>query len=579
LRRSFATAYDSVNSGPEQSGTAASLTGRRLLCLAWTPTILLFIGSLPLIDYRVVIGLKLVIAALTTALLLWGWAAERRGGAPRHRTLRAAALGALGVVALAGWWNFGQFHPNGVYVHYHEFFHYYVGSKYFPELGYTGLYDCVAAADVEQGFGRQAATRWIRNLETNELHFGSPAVLNPDLCRARFTPERWTAFSHDVRWFRDHVPAKKWSELAGDHGYNATPVWTIAGHLLSNTGPATWRQIRLLAFIDPVLLLLMWALVWWAFGWEVACVAACWWGTNYPARYTYIGGAFLREDWLVLAVAAICFAKRERWYLSGFALAWSALLRIFPGFIVVGLLAKILLDSWRARRLIVAPSQWRFAGGAALALVLWLPLSITVGAGEHGGPSVWSSFAQNSRKHLATPLTNNVGLPMVVSFGSSARTAQIGPYWIDAPGDVWVTARSRLFNQRLWLYVALAAVFAVALARAVRGRDDWIALTLGVGAIPVLTNVTCYYYGILLAYAFLWPRNRSVGIGLLFLSVITCITPALLEADDDRYTVISLAILVFVAMTTLLYNRTFRITPVPAPIHDGELSPGIRIAE
>src|SRR5262245_17938059 len=33
--------------------------------------------------------------------------------------------------------------------HFHEFVHYYLGPKYFPEIGYTGLYNCLALADRE----------------------------------------------------------------------------------------------------------------------------------------------------------------------------------------------------------------------------------------------------------------------------------------------------------------------------------------------------------------------------------------------------------------------------------------------
>ncbi len=506
---------------------------------------------MPLIDYRGAIALKLVIAALMTMVLLWGWAAERQGRQARHRKLRDAALAVLGMVALAGWWNFGKFHFVGGYLHYHEFFHYYLGSKYFPELGYTGLYDCVAVADAEEGFGREARTRWIRDLETNELRIGSPALLSPDLCKSRFTPDRWSVFTQDVHWFRAHLNPQKWADLAGDHGYNATPVWNIAGHLLSNTGPATWRQIRFLSFIDPVLLLAMWGVVWWAFGWRVACVAACWWGTNYPARYTYIGGAFLRDDWLVLAVATICLAKRGRWWLSGFALTWSALLRIFPGFIVIGLLLKIAIDSWRARRLQIAPAHWRFAAGALLALALWLPLSITVGVGGHPDPSVWSAFARNSRKHLSTPLTNNVGLPMLISFEPASRSVHVQRFWVDSPWDVWMDARRRVFDERRIVYYVVVAAFLVLLAAACRGQEDWIVLTLGIGAIPFFVDLTSYYYGILLAFAFLWPRDPLAGPWLSLSAMLTCLIPAVFRADDDRYVAISLVIVLLVVVITI----------------------------
>ncbi len=57
-------------------------------------------------------------------------------------------------------------------MHYHEFFHYYLGSKYFAELGYTGLYDCVVVAELNAGRGDEVSGRWIRDLTTNELGRG-----------------------------------------------------------------------------------------------------------------------------------------------------------------------------------------------------------------------------------------------------------------------------------------------------------------------------------------------------------------------------------------------------------------------
>jgi hypothetical protein len=512
--------------------------------------------AFPAADYRAALAVKLVITAIATSLLLWEWLDKAPGAMPRRARVRTAALAAIGLLSVAAWWNFNP--ARVTLVHYHEFFHYYLGSKYAPELGYTRLYDCVAVADAEQGLGAQASARWIRNLETNELRLGTPVLRDPDECRSRFTPARWAAFAHDVSWFRDRLSSQKWAEIGADHGYNATPVWNVAGYLLSNTGAASTSQIRLLTLIDPALLLLMWGIVSWAFGWRVACVAAVWWGTNFPARYTYIGGAFLRQDWLVLAVGAICFAKRGRMWLSGLTLTWSALLRIFPGFLVLGLLAKIVIDSYRARHLQISKAHWRFAGGAMLALLLWLPLSVTVGVEHPPDPSVWTAFSRNSRKHLSTPSTNLVGLPVVVSFDPSTRASRISRYWMDAPWDVWVAARRRVLDERFPWYVALATILGALLVAAIRGRDDWMVLTLSVGLIPVLTSVSCYYYGIFLVYAFLWPRDRGVGAGLTALSLLTCSVPAIFAADDDRYMVISAAIVIFVAATSLFYAQASR---------------------
>ena len=503
------------------------------------------------LDYQYAAALKALLALLALVLLAW-WYFEERRPRPRARRTRNVALAGLGFLCLLGWANFGQFHFGGGYVHYHEFFHYYLGSKYLPELGYTGLYDCVTAVDLEDGRAPDVANRWIRDLTTNELRRGSESFRIASDCRQRFTtPGRWDAFRADVAWFRSHVSAQKWNDLLTDHGYNATPVWSVAGSLLANTGPASSRQIWTLALIDPVLLGVMAALIWWAFGWQVLCVALVWWGTNYPARYNFTGGAFLRQDWLLLAIAAICFAKRRWMWASGFALTWSALLRIFPGFLAIGLALGIVVEMWRTRSLRPAPGHLRFAGGALLALALIFPLSFLAGGPDHSGLAGWRGFYQNSEKLLSTPLTNHVGLPVVLSFDPSTRAVRLQEYWLDSPWDMWKDARRRVLGERRALYYACVVGFLVLLGAAARSQEEWVVLVLGIGAIPILSELTSYYYSILLGLAFLWPRHQIAGIGLAATALLTALVPAVLAADDDRYTAISAIIVLFVVAVLL----------------------------
>ena len=57
-------------------------------------------------------------------------------------------LAGLALVNLAAWPNLLNFHYSD-FVHRWEFFHYYMGGKYLPELGYTKLYACTAVVDAE----------------------------------------------------------------------------------------------------------------------------------------------------------------------------------------------------------------------------------------------------------------------------------------------------------------------------------------------------------------------------------------------------------------------------------------------
>jgi hypothetical protein len=307
--------------------------------------------------------------------------------------------------------------------------------------------------------------------------------------------------------------------------------------------------MRWLAAIDPVLIVLMAGAIWWGFGWEIMCLALIWFGLNYPSRYNYVGGAFLRQDWLLFAIASLCFARRGRMWASGFSLVWSAMLRVFPALIALGLALKILQQSWQSKRLHLTRPQWQFAGGAVLALAILFPISLTVG-GENHGLSVWKAFAANSRKHLATPVTNNIGLPMVVSFEPSTRAARISEFWIDSPWDAWKVARRRVFAERRVIYWALVAAFVVLLGAAVKREEDWVALVLGVGAIPILSDLASYYLCVMLAFALLWRRLPSAGIWLTVTLFLTAIIPALFDLDDERYTAISVVYVVFIVTVT-----------------------------
>jgi hypothetical protein len=334
-----------------------------------------------------------------------------------------------------------------------------------------------------------------------------------------------------------------------DHGYNPTPLWSVGGSWLTSAAPISETQITWLTLVDPVLILLMVGLIWWAFGWEVLCLSLVWWGVNYPSRYSYIGGAFLRQDWLLFAIASLCLARKGYMGAAGFTLAWSAMLRVFPAFIALGLGLKILQQCWKAKTLLLTREQWRFAAGGILAIMLLFPISLTVGEAD-GGLTLWKAFAENSGKHLATPATNNIGLPAIVSFEPSTRTRQLRNYWITAPWDSWKEQRRRVFNERRPLYWALVAAFIVLLGVAVRRQDDWVALVLGVGAIPILSDMASYYFSVLLAYALLWPRLPLIGPALTATVFLCSIVPAIFRSEDERYLAISVIYLLFIVAVT-----------------------------
>jgi hypothetical protein len=275
-----------------------------------------------------------VLALLGLALLHWGVKLRREGRPDAHRKRRDRLLATLGVLAGLTYINFGFFHF-GNFTHDHEWTHYYLGSKYFAELSYERLYDCLSIADAEDGLRRRVELRPITNLRTNLVEKTADLLAHPERCTAHFTAARWQAFKRDAAFFRARQSAKRWDDLQLDHGYNATPVWNAAGRLLTGTGPASTTQLYALAMLDLAYLAATLAVIGWAFGWRVLAVALLVFATNFPSRFYWTGGSFLRWDWLFYLVAGIACLRRERFALGGAALAYAAALRIFPVFLFI----------------------------------------------------------------------------------------------------------------------------------------------------------------------------------------------------------------------------------------------------
>ncbi|HEX3696001.1 MAG TPA: hypothetical protein VH374_11485 [Polyangia bacterium] len=442
---------------------------------------------------------EMALAAFGAALIGWGLWLAKKGTPELHKKLRDRLLIAVGILSFGAYWNFGSGHF-GNYIHIWDTYHYYVGSKYFKELSYDRLYDCVAVADAEDpALRRRVELRKIMNLRTNFIGPTTDVLAHPERCKEHFTPERWNDFKRDLVFFRNRHGVKRWEEAQTDHGYNATPVWGIVGTTLANTGPATLRQITALLLLDPAFALGMMAMIWWAFGWRTLCVALLIFGTNFPSRFYWTGGAYLRWDWLFYLVGGVCLLKKDRPVLGGFFLAYSTLLRVFPGFLFVGPLMVLIQGYIRTRKL-----DRRYVlvfAGAALAVALLVPISLFTSGGIHG----YRRFIQNSEKHQATPLTNYMGLRTIVAYAPSEAGHFLKNDKADDAWGVWKQAKLRTFHARFPIYLVLAIGFLVLVWFAVRGVDPWLAAALSAMTISIgPSELTCYYYSFLVAAALVY---------------------------------------------------------------------------
>jgi len=516
---------------------------------------------------------EMVLACLVLSLLWWG-RILRQEGRPNHaKKLRDGLLVVVLLVSSATYLNFFSFHF-GNFIHGWDTFHYYVGSKYFKEMGYSRLYECVAVADSEDPrWVRRVELRKLTNLRTNALETTKQILAHPEECTKHFTPARWQEFKRDNEYFRGRETPKRWDETSTDHGYNATPVWNMLGSILANTAPASRTHLLLLNLIDPLYYLGMILLSIWAFGWRVTAVAMAVFATNFASRFYWTGGAFLRWDWLFFTAATVCFLKKKMPIAAGLSLGYAALLRVFPGFLVVGPVLGFGMHLYQSRRVFpltdLSKFYLRFFLGGILAVAVLVPASFST---SHGIES-YKEFVKNSIKHKETPLTNYMGLRTVIAY----RPDEVGRLMRDNnkpdPWASWKKARIDGYHNAFPLYVAIALGFLVLIALATRKAEPWMAAALGITFIPIAAELTCYYYAFIIGIAYLHEKNEDVGIILLALTAASefiSLAPIRYMPGwiDEQYTWISLATLIAFGLIVWWFRNgvpTFQVlVPVAA---------------
>ena len=432
-----------------------------------------------------------------------------------RRKVRNAIVGVMGVLAFGTYFNFGWFHfPN--FIHGWDTFHYYIGSKYFKELSYERLYECVAIADSEEpNLRRRVELRKMTNLRTNLVETTADILAHPERCKQHFSAARWESFKHDLRYFRTLENARRWDDAQTDHGYNGTPVWNIMGTILTNLAPASRTQVLILDSIDCFLIVGLSLLVWWAFGWRVLTIGLIAFSTNFPSRWYWTGGSLLRWDWLFWMVTSVCLLKKERYFYAGMCLAYSTLLRIFPVFLFVAPLIAFGYHYFKHKQ--IEKRFLRFFTGAAVAVALLVPISVVTS----GGPQAYPAFIRNTIKHSETPLTNYMGLRTVVNYRPSEVGRLMRNDSLVDPWSRWKDARLKSFREAMPLFVGIIICYLVLVGLAVRGVDPWVAVALSSTFIAFGVELTCYYYAFIIVPALLFAVHQSAGKWLLAVTAFT----------------------------------------------------------
>src|SRR5262245_5149715 len=502
------------------------------------------------------VALSIGVALVAAGLLMLEQRAKRLGYPVPERTARRIGI-VVTVFSFLLYFDF--FNPNTrypAYYHRHELYHYYLGSKYFREVGYDHLYTCTAIAEVELGRGAQIRKRQIRDLSAKNLIIPTTSTYifdDPGQCKNRFTEPRWEDFKKDVAWFEQSSRGDYWEKMQQDHGYNPPPVWTMTGRFFANLAPAGDGFFKLLSLLDISLQVGTVLLFNWAFGWRVMAIATVFWGCNAPANFYWTGGAFLRQDWIFLAIASLCLARKRRFWLAGAALTWSSLLRVFPVVMFGGVGLIMLFTFLRTSRF--HRDHLRFVGGAVLAAALLVPTSIAV-----AGPRSYQDFAAHIGLHKDTPLTNHMGLETMLVHDWQGRMVFTRDDRLDDPFEGWKAGRTERKQALRPVFLAINLALLGWLAWALhRTRLIWVGLALAVPLIPCLSNLTCYYYSIFLCVAALARVRPELGPAFLATAAGSQVLLWRFYFIDDKYTAESYLFFAFVLCVLYAYSRRFSL--------------------
>lgn len=445
---------------------------------------------------------------------------HREGSRKKWREIGVVVLGTCAVLSVASWLRFGDMHsiwvdaPDATAnaphrrkiekhqpLHFHEFFHYYLGAKYFRDLGYEGLYDCTALGDKEnaEADGQKGHIgEWVRDLDDvlRDKSFTTAITRCQTEYVDKMPAAHWAAFKADLRELQRLVPDDWWSDVVYDAGFNPPPSWVLLGGAIANVVPIRLGgtpSYLLATSLDMALILGCFLALRRCFGNLVAITAGIYFGASFIASYGWNGGCFLRYTWVSAIVFGLCFASRGRWTLAGVLLAWAACDRVFPAGFAVGAILPI---AWRALVTKVPDDrvrlkQFAIGFGATAAVLVLLSTAIF-------GVDAWRVFITRIGRHSDVYYTMHIGLKKVVTWRDWVPGQNFhGHVGLERFHD-WNVRLRDTWKASWWFAIPIQFVaLGGACAAAVRRRPHEASLIVGAIAMFCFALPANYYYVVL----------------------------------------------------------------------------------
>lgn len=441
-----------------------------------------------------------------------------------------AVIAVLGVILVVGWrwlprkvgpallvgltlWstaNYARYDDRTVFEKYdtYDLMHYYLNAKYFDELGYFDLYPACLLADIDNGGPHYPQQGHIYMAQNQAGHGRMP--ISHGIERGRevkeknFSEARWKAFEHDFLTMQRTGPSqmndKLWRQMIIDHGYNGTPAWTVMARPIANLVPV--ESIKLLGYLDVVVLLGAVGVVAWAYGGTTALFAWLFLMVTYSARWPTVTWAFLRYDYVAALMVGMALLKKQKHALAGIFTAFSATMRLFPAMWLYGPGMKGLAGLTRKTvhtRLLV------LAGSFLVGVAVIEGVSVAALGSRTVTAHIENMLDHNSSEQLSS---RRIGLALALPYRGETLPKFIEP------------ERKETIEAQKPLRFGIAGLVMLAMGWGLRRADDDEAFALGFVPFFLLTTASYYYYVTRITLVMLHagdlkkPRN-VVGLALL----------------------------------------------------------------
>ncbi len=328
-------------------------------------------------------------------------------------------------------------------------FHYYLGAKYFAEVGYFNLYTCALEADHESA-GYWNRIMGARDMETYRI---VPRSSLPPCPRTNFTTERWGEFSQDVEYFALLAHPIYFSQLFCDKGFNPPPSWvSVARPLAQAISISTSRAANIVFNLDVIAVLIGVLIIWRSRGGSVALLTAGL-AIFYFGNFGRIGGNFLQYFWFPLMIVAIVLWAKNRPGLSGAALGMAVGLQSFPLFFGLPIVIRGIIDFVRERKKTEFGPHFRFSGGLIAVIVASFLLGSLAGRGV-GAWREWQKKISIQKNYIQGEIFD-IGLANLTATALT-KHSDVTYYAEDIPNTL---IRLDSLKSNIWIYRALCAIF------------------------------------------------------------------------------------------------------------------------